>query len=125
MSNPQDNIENDNFLLLSRKALTTLDNLLANNKIDIPVQSQVLLDIGIGAVAEAQMTGKILAIDIFNDHPEFLADDLSFEQGGEYTLHDVMSQVVCFRLINMMEEYLIHLNIEYVSNFNEEPELDE
>ena len=114
-----DMIEDDEFLILSKKALETLENLINNKQIKPPIEPQVLLDIAIGAVAESQMTGKIKIIDIFNEHSEFLFDNLLFEEDGEYTVHDVLSQVVCFRIINMMEEYLDHLEIKYVSSFDE------
>lgn len=117
-----DMIEDDEFLTLSKKALETLENLLNKKQIEPPIEPQVLLDIAIGAVAESQMTGKIKIIDIFNEHSEFLFDNLLFEQDGEYTVHDVLSQVVCFRIINLMEEYLDHLGIEYVSSFDESDE---
>ena len=125
MSNQEeilDIIENDEFLMLSKKALETLENLLDKNQITPPIEPQVLLDIAIGAVAESQMTGKVKMIDIFVEHSEFLFDKLLFEQTGEYTIHDVLSQVVCFRIISLMEEYLDHLEIEYVSSFEESDE---
>lgn len=110
-------IEEDSFLFLSQKALLTLENLVKNKMIDIPVNQQVLVDIGIGALTESQTNSEVDILEVFEDHREFILDTLFFDQGGQYTLNDVLAQVVCFRLVNIMEEFLDHLGVEYISNF--------
>lgn len=112
-------IEDDSFIKLSKNSLTTLDNLIKDEKIEIPVSAQVMLDISIGSLAEGQSSGQIDMIQVFLDHPEFLFDNLYFEQPGEYNLHDVLAQVICFRLVSMMQEFLDHINVEYVNAFGE------
>lgn len=112
-------VESDSFIKLSKNSLTTLDNLLNNSKIETPVPTQVMLDIAIGSLAEGQSSGQIDLVDIFIDHPEFLFDNLYFEQPGEYNLHDVIAQVICFRMISMMQEFLDHINVEYVDAFGQ------
>lgn len=110
-------IEEDSFFFLSKKALDTLDNLVKNNQVAIPVQPSTFLDIAIGAVAESQANQTVDLLEVFNQHPEFLYDSLFFDRGGEYNLQDVLAQVICFRLVRMMEEFLDHMNVEYITSF--------
>jgi hypothetical protein len=113
-------IENDVFIKLSKRSLSTLENLIKNEKVERPIEPQVMLDIAIGTLAESQMSGQVDMIEIFHDHPEFIFDNLYFEQPGEYNLHDVLAQVICYRLISMMHEFLEHINVEYVNIFDED-----
>lgn len=112
-------IENDPFIRLSKKALLALENLINNNDIEIPVKSETMLELAIGALADEQSSGSVDLTEIFYEHREFTFDSLFFEEGGEYTLHDVLAQVVCFRLINMMQEFLDHINVKYDNAFDE------
>lgn len=112
-------IENDAFIKLSKNSLSTLDNLIKNQKVEFPISTQVMLDIAIGTLAEGQSSGQVDILQVFADHPEFLFDNLYFEQPGEYNLHDVIAQVICFRLISMMQEFLDHINVEYINAFDE------
>lgn len=107
------NIEDDPFIKLSKKVLLVLENLINEDHIEIPVSLDTMLEIAIGAITEAQVSGEIELIDVFNEHREFAFDALIFEEGGEYTLHDILAQVVCFRLIDMMKEYLGHIRVSY------------
>ena len=109
------NIDDDLFFTITRRALLALDNLCQTDQIEKPVKFQILLDLAIGAVAESQITERINLLEVFFDHQEFLLDNLYFEEGGEYGLYDVMSQVVCFRIIRLMEDYLDELNIPHES----------
>lgn len=101
------------FLILLKKSLSTLENLIKNENIEIPVSQETLMDISIGALAESQANNEIDIVTIFSEQKEFLFDTLLFEEGGEYNLHDVLAQVICFRLIGLMEEYLEHMEIGF------------
>jgi len=111
-------VKNDSFLLLSKKSLTTLERLINQSKITPPVEAQVLIDIAIGAVAESQAASQIHIVDVLHEHKEFIFDSIFFDTSGEYTLHDVLAQIICFRLVKIMEEFLEHLNVEYASSFS-------
>ena len=113
------------FMVILKKSLLTLDNLIKNNKIEIPVSQRVLLDISVGALAESQASGEVDLIQIFVQQREFVFDNLFFEEGGEYNLHDVLAQVICFRLIGLLEEYLEESGVlfsEEFENLDENPE---
>lgn len=112
-------VEQDSFLYLSKKVLERLDTLIKKNIVETPIKSDVLLDLAIGAVADAQMKEDFHILNVFMDHEEFIRDKVYFERVGEYGVHEIMAQVVCFRLIQLMEEYLDHVGLSYVSSFSE------
>jgi len=114
-------IENDPFIRLSKRVLVALENLLKKQEISVPVQLDTMLELAIGALTDAQSSGEVELTEVFFEHKEFTFDSLVFEAGGEYVLHDILAQVVCFRLIDMMKEFLNHVNVPY----NEEPLEDE
>lgn len=106
-------IENDPFIRLSKKALLALEKLIKNNEIEIPVKFNTMLELAIGALADAQSSGSVDLVEVFYEHREFTFDSIVFEERGEYVLHDVLAQVVCFRLISMMQEFLDHIQVKY------------
>jgi hypothetical protein len=112
-------IQEDSFLYLSKKVLERLETLINKNMVETPIKPEVLLDLAIGAVADAQVKEDFHILNVFADHEEFIRDKVYFEKVGEYGVHEVLAQVVCFRLIKLMEEYLDHVGISYVSSFSE------
>jgi len=111
-------IEKDPFIKLSRRVLLTLENLIKNSDIKIPVSIDTMLELAIGALTDAQTSGDVELTEVFYEHKEFTFDTLVFEENGEYTLHDILAQVVCFRLINMMKEFLDHIDVSYEEDFD-------
>ena len=111
----EEEYEEGNGLLydLSEKALITLENLIKTNQIEIPVKISTLMDIVIGALVESEVNEDLKIIDIFNENPELLFDNVDFSEPGEYNIHDVLGQVVCFRVMYLMQSFLDHLNVEY------------
>lgn len=116
----QNAVKDGVFYNLSKKALTTLENLLNTDQVDLPIKFSVLFDISIGALAEAEVIDRIQIIEIFVEDPQLLYDTIEFTEVGEYNLHDVLSQVICFRVIKLMQDFLDHINIEYEGLEDEE-----
>ena len=112
-------IEQKTLFEISKKSLTTLENLINNNQIETPVKFSDLLDIAIGALIESEVVDRISLIDILAEDPELLYDIIEFEEDGKYNLHDIISQIVCFRLIVIMQEFLNHINVEYITKNRE------
>jgi hypothetical protein len=112
-------IEQKTLFEISKKSLTTLENLINNNQIETPVKFSDLLDIAIGALIESEVVDRISLIDILVEDPELLYDIIEFEEDGKYNLHDIISQIVCFRLIVVMQEFLNHINVEYITKNKE------
>ena len=112
-------IEQKTLFEISKKSLSTLENLINNNQIEIPVKFSDLLDISIGALIESEVIDQISLIDVLTEDPDLLYDIIEFEQDGKYNLHDIISQIVCFRLIIIMQEFLDHLDIEYTKKNKE------
>jgi hypothetical protein len=113
MSNNNSIIENDPFIRVSKKALLALENLIKNNNKEVPVKFNTMLELAIGALADAQSSGEVDLVDVFYEHREFTFDAMIFEERGEYILHDILAQVVCFRVISMMQEFLNHIEVAY------------
>lgn len=119
----QNAVEDGVFYNLSKKAIVALENLIKTDQVETPIKFSVLFDISIGALAESEVIDRIQIIDIFTEDPQLLYDTIEFTEIGEYNLHDVLSQVICFRVIKLMQDFLDHINIEYES-FEEENEED-
>lgn len=98
---------------ISKKTLTTLENLINEGTIDIPIKFSDMLDISVGALFESEVMDRINIIDVIVEEPDLLYDIIEFEETGKYNLHDIISQIVCFRLIILMQEYLNHIGVEY------------
>lgn len=107
------NIETPVFYKLSERALLTLENLIKSGQIDFPVTVENLLDISIGALVDLELNDNLQIIDIFSENPTLIYDKISFEDSGEYSLHDILSQIVCFRLIYLMHDFLEEKEIEF------------
>jgi hypothetical protein len=119
----QNAVEDGVFYNLSKKAILVLENLIKTDQVETPIKFSVLFDISIGALAESEVIDRIQIIDIFTEDPQLLYDTIEFTEIGEYNLHDVLSQVICFRVIKLMQDFLDHIDIEYES-FEEENEED-
>ena len=100
---------------ISKKTLTTLESLLNSKQIDIPVKFNVFLDIAVGALFESEIVEQVNLLDVVVEDKDMMYDVVEFEQGGKYNLHDIISQIITFRLITLMQEYLKHINVEYES----------
>lgn len=98
---------------ISKKTLTTLENLINEKTIDIPVKFSDMLDIAVGALFESEVMDRLNIIDVIVEDPDLLYDIIEFEETGKYNLHDIISQIICFRLIVLMQEYLNHIKVEY------------
>ena len=98
---------------ISKKTLTTLENLINEGTIDIPIKFSDMLDISVGALFESEVMDRINIIDVIVEEPDLLYDIIEFEETGKYNLHDIISQIVCFRLIILMQEYLNHIGVQY------------
>jgi hypothetical protein len=113
MTELESNIEDNPFIKLSKKVLLTLENLINQNDIAIPIKFDTMLELSVAALVDAQASGEVDLVEIFYFNKEFSFDSLVFEQGGEHTLHDILAQVVCFRLIDMIKEFLDHIDASY------------
>lgn len=102
---------------LVEKVLFALDNLIRGSKIDIPVKSDVLMDLAIGALGESLIEGSNIC-SYFQENPVFLLDNVHFDESNIYNLHDIMSEVLCFRLISIMMDYLDELKLEYETDYD-------
>ena len=108
-------IEQKTLFEISKKTLTTLENLLNSKQIDLPVKFNVLLDIAVGALFESEIIEQVNLLDVVVEDKDMMYDIVEFEQGGKYNLHDIVSQIITFRLITLMQEYLKHINVKYES----------
>jgi hypothetical protein len=108
-------IEDNPFIKLSKKVLITLENLIKQDDIAIPIQFDTMLELSVAALVDAQASGEVDLVEIFYFNKEFSFDSLVFQEGGEHTLHDILAQIVCFRLIDMIKEFLNHINISYTT----------
>lgn len=106
-------IETPVFYKLSERALLTLENLIKMGQIDYPVTVENLLDISIGTLVDLELNNNLKIIDVFSENPALVYDKISFEDSGEYSLHDILSQIVCFRLIYLMHDFLQERKIEF------------
>lgn len=106
------NIKEKTLFEISKKSLLTLENLLNSDQIEIPVKISDLLDIAIGSIVESEIVDQINLINILVEEPELLYDVIEFEESSKYNLHDIISQIICFRLIVLMKQFLNHIEIE-------------
>lgn len=106
-------IEQKTLFEISKKTLTTLENLINEDTIDVPVKFSDMLDIAVGALFESEIMDRINIVDVIVEDPDLLYDIIEFEESGKYNLHDIISQIICFRLIILMQEYLNHIGVEY------------
>lgn len=106
------NIKEKTLFEISKKSLLTLENLLNSDQIEIPVKISDLLDIAIGSIVESEIVDQINLINILVEEPELLYDVIEFEESSKYNLHDIISQIICFRLIVLMKQFLDHIEIE-------------
>lgn len=106
-------IEQKTLFEISKKSLTTLENLINSEKIEIPIKFSDMLDIAVGALFESEVIEQVNIIDVLVEDPDLLYDIIEFEESGKYNLHDIISQIICFRLITLMQEFLKHIGVEY------------
>lgn len=106
-------IDQKTLFEISKKTLTTLESLLNSKQVDIPVKFNVLLDIAVGALFESEIIEQVNLLDVVVEDKDMMYDVVEFEQGGKYNLHDIISQIITFRLITLMQQYLKHINVEY------------
>jgi hypothetical protein len=105
--------DNGSLYSLSEKTLVTLENLIKTKQIEIPVKISTLMDIVIGALVDSEVNEDFRIIEVFRENPELLFDNVEFKQPGEYNIHDVLGQVLCFRVMYIMQSFLDHINVEY------------
>ena len=98
---------------ISKKTLTTLENLINTDKIEIPIKFSDMLDIAVGALFESEVIEQVNIVDVIVEDPDLLYDIIEFEENGKYNLHDIISQIICFRLIALMQEFLNHIQVDY------------
>jgi hypothetical protein len=106
-------VEETAFYNISKKAIITLENLVNNNQISNPVKTQELMDICVGALVDCEVNDRLEIIDVFKETPQLLYDTVEFSKAGEYNLHDVLSQIICYRTIGLMQEFLDYINVKY------------
>lgn len=116
-------IETPVFYRLSERAILTLENLIKTGQIDFPVTIDTLLDISIGTLVDLELNDDLKIIDVFSENPVLIYDKISFEDSGEYSLHDILSQIICFRLIYLMHDFLQERQIEF-QEIEEETEVE-
>lgn len=98
---------------ISKKAMGALGNLLDSDKIEIPIKFSDLLDLAVGAFVEAEIVDEIDILNVLIEDRNLLFDVVEFEENSKYNLHDIIGQIICFRIISVMKKYLDHVNIEY------------
>lgn len=105
---------------VSKKSLNALQNLLNAEEIEIPVRINDLMDLAVGALVESEVTDQLNLVEVLFEDPDLLYDMIEFEEGGKFNLHDIISQIVCIRLMGIMMQYLNHMEVEF-EKYGEEP----
>lgn len=109
----EENIKEKTLYEISKKAMGALGNLLDSNQIEIPIKFSDLLDLSVGAFIEAEIVDQVDIINVLIEDKDLLFDIVEFEENSAYNLHDILGQIICFRVINIMQQYLDHMNIPY------------
>lgn len=109
----EDNIKEKTIYEISKKAMGALGNLLDKDKIEIPIKSSDLLDLAVGAFVESEVVDQIDIVNVLIEDRDLLFDIVEFEENTRYNLHDILGQIICFRVIGVMKQYLDHIKVEY------------
>lgn len=109
----EENIKQKTLYAISKKAMGTLGSLLDSKKIEIPIKFSDLFEISIGSIVETEIVDQINLVNVLVEEPDILYDFIEFEKGARYNLHDIIGQIICFRLIFLMKQYLDHIQVDY------------
>ena len=113
-------LKNTPLIDVSKKSLNALQNLLNAEQIEIPVKINDLMDLAVGALVESEVTDQLNLVEVLFEDPDLLYDMIEFEEGAKFNLHDIISQIVCIRLMGIMMQYLNHMEVEF-EKYGEEP----